>query len=61
MRKIKRNRVKCKCCGEVIESLSTHYFVSCRCGKCSIDGGKEYLKRIGNLSDFIEMCEYEEV
>ena len=52
--------MKCKCCGEVIESLSTYHFVSCRCDKCSIDGGKEYLKRIGNLSDFIEMCEYEE-
>lgn len=61
MKKIKRNRVKCKCCGEVIESLSTHHFVSCSCGRCAVDGGKEYLKRIGNLSDFIEMCEYEEV
>lgn len=61
MQKIKRNRVKCQCCGDIIESLSTHHFVTCKCGKCSIDDGKEYLKRIGNyVQDFIELAEYEE-
>lgn len=53
--------MKCQCCGDIIESLSTHHFVTCKCGKCSIDGGKEYLKRIGNyVQDFIELAEYEE-
>lgn len=59
MQKIKRNAVKCVHCGDVIESKSVHHFVSCSCGRCAVDGGREYLKRMGNLSDFIELCEYE--
>lgn len=60
MQKIKRNAVKCVHCGDVIESKSVHHFVSCSCGRCAVDGGREYLKRMGNLSDFVELCEYEE-
>lgn len=61
MQKIKRNRVRCECCGQIIESLSVHHFVVCKCGKCAIDGGKEYLRRFGNyVQDFEEMSEYEE-
>lgn len=60
MQKIKRNAVKCVHCGDVIESKTVHHFVSCSCGRCAVDGGKEYLKRMGNLSDFVELCEYEE-
>lgn len=37
--KIIRNKIKCKHCGEVIESESRHDFKFCACGKVAIDGG----------------------
>ena len=43
----------CKLCGDIIFSTSRHDFKSCRCGKCSIDGGNIYLKISGNEGDFI--------
>lgn len=49
------NKIQCKHCGEIIESTSVHNFVSCKCGKVSVDGGKGYLKRCGNKEDYIEL------
>ncbi len=49
--KIIRNKIKCKCCGEAIESESRHDFKFCACGKVAIDGGHFYLKRSGNPND----------
>ena len=49
------NKIQCKHCGEVIESTSIHNFVSCKCGKVAVDGGKDYLKRCGNKEDYIEL------
>jgi len=43
--KIITNKIKCNHCGEVIESKSRHDFRTCKCGRVSVDGGKEYLKR----------------
>lgn len=40
------NKVKCKSCGDIIESKTTHDFKTCKCGKVSVDGGLEYLKRL---------------
>jgi len=51
----KRNRAKCKKCGDVIESEYRHDFVTCTCGAISVDGGKDYFKRVGNPEDFEEM------
>ena len=55
--KIIRNKIKCKCCGEVIESESRHDFKFCACGKVAIGGGHFYLKRPGNPNDWIELSE----
>ncbi len=55
--KIIRNKIKCKRCGEVIESESRHDFKFCACGKVAIDGGLFYLKRSGNPNDWIELSE----
>ena len=41
MYKLVVNKIRCKFCGDVIESRSVHDFVQCRCGKCSTDGGQE--------------------
>lgn len=42
------NKIKCKKCGDVIESKSTNDLKRCSCGAAAVDGGKEYLKRLGN-------------
>lgn len=44
---ILENKIKCKHCGEIIESRHRHDFVMCGCGKCGVDGGKDYLRRVG--------------
>ena len=44
-RKMICNKIKCKLCGDIIESKHTHDFVTCSCGACSADGGKEYIRR----------------
>lgn len=49
MKKIIRNSAECFQCGEHIESKSVHDFKSCSCGNIMVDGGKEYLKRVGDI------------
>ena len=58
---ISRNRIKCNKCGDIIESRSVHDFKTCRCGACSVDGGHEYLRRLGNPDDWEDMSEYKQV
>ena len=45
MKKIVKNAIRCNICGDEIESKHCHDFRTCRCGACSVDGGKEYLRR----------------
>ena len=45
MQKIIKNAIRCKSCGDVIESKHVHDFVMCRCGSCAVDGGPAYLRR----------------
>ena len=59
MKKIVRNRIKCKKCGEIIESTSRHDFKFCKCGAVAVDGGKDYLRRVGSKEDYEELVEYE--
>ena len=49
------NKIKCKKCGNIIESRSTNDYKRCSCGAVAVDGGTEYLKRIGNENDYIEL------
>lgn len=42
---IVKNAIRCKNCGDVIESKHVHDFVTCSCGSCSVDGGRDYLRR----------------
>ena len=44
--KIKHNKIRCKLCGDIIESKSRHDFVWCKCGACAVDGGHDYLERV---------------
>lgn len=58
---IVKNAIRCKRCGDVIESISVHDFVACSCGACAVDGGHDYLRRCGNPDDCEELSEYKEV
>lgn len=56
MRKIIKNIVKCKNCGDVLESKDVHDFKKCICGRVAIDGGTDYLKRVSKSpDDYIEL------
>lgn len=54
-RKIVINKIRCKKCGDVIESTYRHDFKDCKCGAVSVDGGKDYLRRCGNREDWEDM------
>ena len=45
MSEILKNMIRCKSCGDIIDSTSTHDFVKCSCGRVAVDGGLYYLKR----------------
>ena len=51
------NKIKCKKCGDIIESKNTNDYKRCSCGAVAIDGGKDYLKRIGSEKDYEELSE----
>jgi len=59
--KIICNRAKCAVCGYVIESHFRHDFVYCKCRSIFVDGGKDYLRRGGDLDNIIELSETEEI
>lgn len=57
--KIICNKAQCKKWKDIIESKDTNDLKRCTCGSIAVDGGLEYVKRIGNLDDVIELSEYE--
>ena len=57
MSSIIRNRARCKKCNDTIESVHRHHFVSCRCGAIAVDGGRDYLRRLGEFADLEELSE----
>ena len=61
MSRIIRNAIRCKNCGDIIESKTVHDFKLCSCGSCAVDGGLDYLRRCGNLGDWEELSEMEKV
>jgi len=48
--RIIQNSLYCKLCDTEIISTHRHHFISCKCGSFSADGGKDYLKRCGNIT-----------
>ena len=55
--KILSNKIQCNKCKDIIESTYRHEFKSCACGAVSVDGGIDYLRRIGNEWDYTELSE----
>ena len=58
-KKILVNKIQCKKCKDIIESKHVHDFKWCTCKSIAVDGGLEYLRRVGNLEDIIELSEFE--
>ena len=63
-RKILRNAIQCKVCGEILESKNRHDFVPCKCWResngqkgCACDGGLDYLRWLGNFDEYISLAE----
>lgn len=59
MKKLLKNKIKCRVCGDVIESTHVHDYKQCKCGSCAVDGGLEYARRTfdpnkGSYFDVIE-------
>ena len=57
MEKILVNKIRCKKCGDTIESKTVHDFKFCKCGSVAVDGGHCYLRRIGKREDFDDLSE----
>jgi hypothetical protein len=58
-KKIIKNSVQCAKCLDIIESVHTHDFKSCKCGRVSIDGGTDYLRRVGDIDHFIDKSKFQ--
>ena len=52
---MKMSEIYSKKCRNIIESKTTNDLKRCSCGAVAVDGGKEYLKRIGNDEDYEEL------
>lgn len=60
-RKIIRNAAQCLSCNDIIVSTYRHDFVTCKCGKLSVDGGLEYIRRVGDFENSLDLSEYEDL
>ena len=60
-KRIVRNRIRCKHCGDVIESETVHDLKYCSCGTVFVDGGHDYLRRgyLNSNNDYEELSEEE--
>lgn len=51
------NKVRCKKCGDIIESKYRYNMVWCKCKSIAVDGGHEYQRLTwaeGKMEDFID-------
>lgn len=55
---IAHNVIRCKKCGDILESFSVHDFKMCSCGNCAVDGGHNYLRRCGELDDWEDLSTF---
>lgn len=52
---IVQNAVICNKCDDFIVSKHRHDFVTCKCGNIAVDGGQEYLRRVGTMKSYVDM------
>jgi len=53
----RRNRIRCKKCGDVIESTYCHDFRYCKCRSVAVDGGRDYFRRVGAPENYEEVLD----
>lgn len=58
-KKILVNKIQCKKCKDIIEFKYVPDFKWWACKSIAVDGGLDYLRRVGNLEDIIELSEFE--
>ena len=49
-----QNAATCLSCGDFIFSKHRHDFVTCTCGAISVDGGQDYLRRVGDFTNAVD-------
>jgi hypothetical protein len=49
------NQVECLKCGDKPWSAHRHDFRYCKCGAVAVDGGMDYLRRLGQPTDMKDM------
>ena len=60
-KKILINKAQCKKCSDIIESKHVYDFKWCSCKSIAVDGGLEYIRRLGNLQETIELSKFEDI
>jgi len=59
-KKIITNSVQCTHCKDIVVSEYRHDWKTCKCGKVSVDGGHDYIKRVFvEEGDFVELSKFE--
>lgn len=53
--RITKNAIRCNKCGDFVESVHVHDFKWCSCQSVAVDGGHDYLRRVGNPDDFTDI------
>lgn len=53
--RILQNQVRCDKCGDEPYSAYRHDFKYCKCESIAVDGGMDYLRRLGNSDNYTEM------
>lgn len=56
-----RNSARCLHCGDEVESTHRHDFRTCRCGKLGVDGGHDYIRRVGSFGQDTSIIAIREV
>lgn len=51
---IVQNAASCNVCGDFIVSKHRHDYVECTCGTVAVDGGQEYIRRVGDPRKRVE-------
>ena len=50
-----QNQVRCNKCGDEPYSATRHDFKECKCGAIAVDGGMDYLRRVGVTDDMTDL------
>ena len=59
MSRLLQNRAQCLYCMSIVESKHRHDFQWCTCGKMAVDGGLEYVRRLGEFKKIKELSIYD--